>query len=134
MSVRLYMDDSAIDLIVETLKNAGKNAEDAINEVMHNEAGPIIYEKVNPLIHPSGRKFRGHTKSARVSNWPRYDTNENLTITVGTKSKWHYLYFPDDGSSTYNHAGNQQFFFRGGQAAIPEIVDRCLAAAIKDLE
>jgi len=101
------------------------NAENAINEVLHNDAGPLIYGEINPLINPSGRTFKGHSKSSKDSAWPRYD-KENLEITVGTKSKWHYLYFPDDGSNTRRHAGNQHFFERGAEKAAPKVVARCL--------
>lgn len=104
------------------------NAERAINEVLHNEAGPVIYRGINPLIHASGRTFKGHKASAKVSDWPEYRTNENLAVTVAAKGNYQYLYFPDDGSNTNRHAGNQQFFKRGAESVIPRIVERCVQA------
>lgn len=112
----------------------GDGAEDAVNDVLHREAGPIIYEEINPLIHPSGRTFRGHTSSATRARWPRYVTDENLAVTVGTTSKWRYLYFPDDGGNTKRHAGGQHFFLRGATAAVPEVLKRCLAALTQEWE
>ena len=108
----------------------GGDAERVINDVLHNEAGPIIYQHINPLIHSSGRTFRGHHASAKTSDWARYDTDDNLAVTVGTKSKYHYLYFADDGSNTINHVGDQQFFRRGAEDAAPDIFDRCLVSLI----
>lgn len=114
------------EVLVKAIAQFEGDAEKAINKVLHEEAGPLIYEEINPLINPSGRKFKGHSKSAKNSPWPRYDTDENLEITVGAKSKWHYLYFPDDGTNTQRHSGNQRFFERGGTKAVPKIVARCL--------
>lgn len=110
------------------------NAEKAVNEVLHNEAGPVIQRRIDPLIHPSGRTFKGHRKSAKGADWGRYDAKENLTVTVGAKAKYRYLYFPDDGSNTRRHAGNQQFFRRGGEAATPEVVDMCVTAITNELK
>lgn len=132
MSGSLTLDAKELDLLTSAVSEYGDGAESIINDVLHQEAGPIIVAKINPLIHPSGRTFKGHRASANVSDWPRYDTDENLAISIGTKSKFHYLYFPDDGSNTKNHAGNQQMFYRGGVAAIPEVIDRCLAKLSED--
>lgn len=126
MSGNYTLDAREFDRLAEGVSRYGSGAERVINDVLHNDAGPIIYEKVNERIHASGRRFKGHTASAKASAWPRYDTGENLAVSVGTKAKWHYLYFPDDGSNTVNHAGGQMFFVLGAAAASPLIVDACL--------
>lgn len=127
MSGNLTIDAASLDEVTSAVVDFGDGAERIINDVLHQEAGPIIAEKITPLIHPSGRTFKGHRASAASSDWPRFDTDENLAVSVGTKAKFRYLYFPDDGSNTRNHAGNQQMFYRGGMAAAPEISERCLA-------
>lgn len=132
MSDNLTLDASEFDRLASAVAEYGDEAEKGINEVLHQEAGPIIAKRINPLIHPSGRKFKGHRASAKSSDWQRYDTDANISVTVGTKTKFHYLYFPDDGSNTRNHAGNQQMFYRGGVSAAPEIIDRCLAKLSED--
>lgn len=132
MSSEFSLDAGEVDEIARHIAEFPGDAESAINEVMHQEAGPIIYRQINPLIHPSGRTFAGHRSSATASDWPRYVTSENLAVTVSTKRKFDYLYFPDDGSTTRRHAGNQRFFERGGSAAAPEIVERCLAKLDED--
>ena len=121
-------DANQYEKLCEGAQAYGDGAEDVVNQVLHTKAGPVIYRSINPLINPSGRTFRGHRASARTSDWPRYDADENLAITVGTKRKYHYLYFPDDGSNTKNHAGDQRFFERGGLAASDPVVDMCLDA------
>lgn len=124
------LDAKDFDRLQRAIAEYGGDAEGAINEVLHEEAGPLIYEEINPLINPSGRKFKGHSKSAKNSPWPLYDTSANLAVTVKTKSKWGYLYFPDDGSNTRKHVGGQHFFQRGGEKAAPKVVDRCLNVLI----
>ena len=104
------------------------HAEEAINSVLHGEAGPVIYRSINPLIHPSGRTFKGHSVSATAAHWPEYRTGENLAVTVAANGTYRYLYFPDDGSNTKRHAGDQQFFRRGAEAVIPQLVERCVEA------
>ena len=120
------MDYSEIAELSEAAARFGDGAEDAVSDVLHSEAGAAIYERINPLIHQSGRRFKGHTASAARADWPRYDTDEALAVTVGAKARWRYLYFPDDGSATARHAGNQRFFERGAEQAAPEIARRCV--------
>lgn len=132
MSGNVTLDASEFDRVMKAAQAFPGDAEQAINEVLHEQAGGIIYQRINPLIHPSGRTFRGHGASARSSDWPRYDTEDNLAVSVGTKSRWRYLYFPDDGSNTKNHAGNQAFFFRGAQLATPEVIERCVERMTED--
>lgn len=120
------MSGDVIDELAESIAKYEGSSTRAINKVFHEDAGPIIYGEINPLINPSGRTFKGHSSSATVSAWPLYDTSKDLAVTVKTKPKWGYLYFPDDGSNTRKHAGNQRFFERGGEKAVPKVVERCL--------
>lgn len=128
----LELDASQVEALASAVSGYGERAEEAINEVLHDEAGPLIYRKINPLIHPSGRTFKGHSASATVSDWASYDTTRNLEVTVRADASHRYLYFPDDGGTTVRHQGNQQFFKRGGESATPEIVERCLRVLTKD--
>lgn len=118
--------DTGFAEVVEMCRAFGPKSEAILNSVIHGEAGEMIYERINPLIHPSGRTWRGKERSATSSNWPRYMTNEHLAVTVGAKRAWHYLYFPDDGSNTERHAGGQMFMRRGAQAAVPDIADAAI--------
>lgn len=131
MSAELGLDLEDFAKVKAAVKEYGAGAEKAIADILH-DSGESIYREINPLIHPSGRKFKGHGSSAAASAWPRYDTNDPLSVTVATRSKFHYLYFPDDGSNTDHHQGMQQFFKRGGEAAAPRIVDRCLDALVSE--
>lgn len=128
------LDAGAARELEDRVRAFGDGAEDVVNGVIHEEAGPLIYGRINSLIHPSGRRFKGHTASALKSKWPVYRTNENLAVTVTTTAKFRYLYFPDDGEKTRNHAGGQHFMLRGAQAAAPTIMERCVAALTREWE
>lgn len=134
MSTTFTLELSALEEAAERLQEAGGSVEDAVNEVLHGPAGQLIADKISPLIHPSGRTFKGHTASASVSVWPRFQTAGNLVVEVGTKSRFNYLYFPDDGSNTKRHAGNQRFMERGAKAASEEITSLCIEAILERLE
>ena len=124
---------SGIDRLEEAMRNYAGNAEKAINEVLHEEAGDIIQESILFLIPESGASWRGKAPPARDGNSLR-NIEGNLFVDVTTTKKYQYLYFPDDGSSTTRHAGNQQFFYRGAEAVQDEIVDRCIERLVRDFE
>lgn len=126
------MDATPLAAMHDAIRAFPGDAESAINSVMHGEAGPMIYRRINPLINPSGRTFKGHRASAKASDWPSYDVSENLAVTVKAQGSFGYLYFPDDGSDTRRHAGGQEFFRRGGEQAAQEVVDACLGAISRE--
>lgn len=119
--------------LLSAMEEYGDGALEALNEVIHS-SGADIYEAIDPLIHSSGRTFKGHSSGAKGSHWQRYDTDEDLVITVGTTGSRHYLYFPDDGSNTKRHYGDQQFMRRGAEAAAPLIIEKGMEALIAKFE
>lgn len=129
----LSLDDGGFERLVESMQRFGEGAADVVSDVVH-ESGDEIYREIDPLIHPSGRTFRGHTSSARGSKWQRYDTSEPMAITVSTVSSRHYLYFPDDGSNTKKHYGDQQFMLRGAEAAAPVILEKSERVLLAEFE
>lgn len=110
----------------------GGDAEDRINEVLHGEAGDLIQERIRQFMPVSGITWKGKAKPAKTSKSMRNENEETLAVTVRAEKKYQYLYFPDDGSNTEKHYGDQQFFARGGEAASNEIIDRCIANLLKD--
>ena len=101
------------------------NTEKTINDVLHNEASPLIQDAVRRLIPESKKTWKGK-KAAAVDGRSLTDVKENLSVTVKTTKQYQYLYFPDDGTNTRRHVGNQQFFQRGGESQIDEITNRCI--------
>lgn len=107
------------------------NTEEAINNVLHNYAGDRAQEEIRRLIPVSGKSWKGKAPAARDSNSMR-NVHGNLSETVTTAKRYQYLYFPNDGTNTRRHVGNQQFFEKGGDAAMDDIVERCILALAPD--
>lgn len=101
------------------------DTEKTINEVLHNEASPLIQDAIRRLIPESKKTWNGK-KAAAASAKSLTDVKENLSVTVKTTKPYQYLYFPDDGTNTRRHVGNQQFFQKGGDSQIEEITNRCI--------
>ena len=120
MSNTLSINVQEFGRLEQALRSFPGNAEEAINAVLHNEGGLLIQEAIQPLIPQSGKTWAGKRAPARTGNSLR-STNENL-------------YFPDDGSSTRRHVGDQQFFFRGAESVKGEVIDRCVGRLIQTFE
>lgn len=124
---------SEVDRLIQAMEDFQGNKEEVINDVFHNEAGNLAQESIKRLMPVSGKDWRGKAPSAKFSN-SLQNVNGNLSVTVTTKRKWQYLYFPDDGSNTRRHVGNQRFFERGGEAVQDEIIERCITKLANNFE
>lgn len=127
------MDTKEVERLYNAIKNFPGVAEQSINDVFHNDAPPMVEETIKLLMPMSGRTWAGKAPPARTAKSLTKETG-NLTFAVKTTGKYHYLYFPDDGSNTRNHVGDQQFFQRGGEMEQYEIVDLCITRMISDFE
>lgn len=123
----LKMDVQSIDEVLEYAEQFGDNSLKVINDTLHNEVGDIARPQIQNLIPMSGRTWSGKRAAARSANpFAADDVSQMLAVTIHTTPYYHYLYFPDDGTNTVRHAGNQQFFKRGGENAMPQIIELCL--------
>ena len=120
---KLYAGD--VDRLQEAIKDYPQDAEKTINEVLHNEGSILIQEEIKRLMPLSGRTWRGKKSPAKSSN-SLISEKGNLFVEIKPKKSYQYLYFPDDGSSTRSHVGNQHFFLRGGERKQDEIIERCI--------
>lgn len=109
------------------------DAEEAINSVLHQKALQPLAESIVELIHPSGRTWQGKIASA-TSIQPFRQREENLSIEIRSKKAYQYLYFPNDGSTTINHYGDQHFMYRGVERKSDLIIDMCLQQLEKGME
>lgn len=127
------LDAAEFERLQQAMQKFPGNTEKTINEVLHNEASPLIQEAIRRLMPVSGINWKGKAPAAKTGN-SLTDEKGNLFITVKTTKKYQYLYFPDDGTNTRRHIGNQQFFLRGGESQQTEIVDRCIKRLVTDFE
>lgn len=119
------LEAAEFERLEQVMKNFPDEAEKAINEVLHNEGSQLIKESIRNLIPVSGRNWKGKKAPAKTGN-SLTDVKENLSITVQTTKNYQYLYFPDDGTNTRRHAGNQQFFLKGAEEQQSTIIDLCI--------
>ena len=116
---------TGVDELQKALQEYAGNVEEAINEVLHGEGGEYIQDSIRRLMPESGAKWKGKKSPAKTSKSLR-QLPSNLAVTVYTTKNYQYLYFPNDGSNTRRHVGNQQFFEKGADDAAAGVIDRCL--------
>lgn len=126
----LEINYSEFDRLQKAMKDYQGDTEATINDVLHNYAGDRAQEDIYRLMPVSKKKKGQHAKNSRSLT----NVNGNLSVTITTKGKFHYLYFPDDGSNTYRHVGNQRFFERGGEKAQDDIIERCITKLANNFE
>lgn len=130
------LDVKQAEKVMETVLKFGdgKEAEKIINDYLRKEGGDIIKEGIHTILPVSGRKpWKGKEPAAKSTD-PFQKRSENLGITIRTKSTHHYLYFPDDGSNTLRHQGNQQFMFEGASRKAEEIGNAIIEKLVERLE
>lgn len=101
-----------VDRLQNAIKEYHDNAEKKITNYLHGQGYERLSGSIQRLIPVSDRRKR-HARDADALM--DRDTDSNLSVTIGTRNSYNYLYFPDDGSNTLHHIGNQQFFFQGVQ-------------------
>jgi len=114
-------DAKQFEVLAQAMEQYEGNVEEVINDVLHNEAGQLIHDEIKRLMPRSDRQKR-HAKDSNSL----LIQGGNLSVTVSTKKAFQYLYFPDDGTNTRRHVGNQQFFMSGGENMKEEILNRCI--------
>lgn len=127
------IDVSQIDALQKAMKEYQGNTEETINDVLHNYAGDLMQESIKKYMPVSGADWRGKKKAAKHSKSLK-NVNTNLAVTVTTTKNYHYLYFPDDGTNTKRHIGNQQFFRKGGEAVQDDIINRCIISLAENFD
>ena len=121
----LSLQTKELDVMVQAIKDYGDGAEDVINDVLQGYGAERIKEEIQLILPESGRTWKGKRAAAKRVD-PFIKVDENLSVTVKSKSAYGYLYFPDDGSSTRKHVGGQEFMWRGALEAQGDIIDKCL--------
>lgn len=107
-----------------------EHVEDVVNDVLHKEGAERIKRDIISILPASGRHWRGKAAAAK-STQPFEQKNGNLEVEVKSKSRYNYLYFPDDGSNTQKHFGNQQFMIKGAERSSDYIIDKILERVVR---
>jgi hypothetical protein len=127
MSDWFTLDASELDKLQDAMQKYEGHAGVVVDEVLHGEGAELIKQRIAPLIPSSGRTWakKGAAASAVMPGKFAQD-NGTLSVTIAARGKYHYLYFPDDGSNTKRHAGNQQFMMHGAEDASSDVIDLCI--------
>lgn len=100
-----------------------EGADRKITEYLHTKGYTVLSNSIQNLIPVSNRRKK-HAKNQKVLQ-DKFK-NSVLSVTIGAKSSFNYLYFPDDGSNTKNHAGNKHFFLEGIEKEELQIINDLL--------
>ena len=111
-----------VQKLQQAIQQYGGNAEKTINELLNSEVKEIFIKSITNLI-PVSEKGKIH---AKTSNPLRGDMKGNLTLYIHTNSKFHYLYFPDEGEGTSKGKGPDDFMGRGIDAEYDNVMNRIL--------
>lgn len=127
MSEWFTLDASEFEQLQDAMSQYEGAAGPIIDEVLHGQGADLIKSKITMLLPSSGRNWKGKGAAASAAMPARFSQdNDSLSVTIAARGKYHYLYFPDDGSNTKKHAGNQQFMMHGAEDASSEIIDLCI--------
>ena len=130
----LQLSQVEFDKLTEFMHEYQMHAVKHINDILWNEGASLIQSSIQQLLPESGRTWRGKKPAAKRAAPFTVTDKAALSVEVGTKKAYHYLYFPDDGSTTRKHAGNQQFMLRGAEMEQPEILDLCVARLTQEFK
>ena len=126
------LDYSEIDSLSSAMEQYGTGALREINDVLHGEGGEKIKQAIQLLIPASGRTWKGKKAPASVADALQQVNNEQLAVTIKSRTAYNYLYFPDDGSNTLHHAGGQHFFQSGAEDSADRIVEMCVSKLLEN--
>ena len=118
------------DRLMASMAESGEGSAEKVGGVLEGYAAPLIKGEIQRLLPSSGRRWKGKRAAASATDpfASRLEHDGSPSLVTASRNGYHYLYFPDDGSSTRRHAGMQDFMGRGQDAATDRIIDRCLAA------
>ena len=134
---KFTLDDRQIETLQRAMQLYGDQAGRTVDDVLHREGADLIREEIMRLLPESGRDWKGKRTAAKRAQ-PFTQKNESLAVTIKTRSAYHYLYFPDDGSNTRNHVGYKgkprEFMFHGAENQAGRIMDLCINRLIEKWE
>ena len=131
-----YADADSFARLQAAIQKYGDCAEKVLHDYLDEHAGENIAEKIRMFLPMSGKTWKNKARAARLLPVSSVFTSETnlLEVTVKSRKKYNYLYFPDDGSNTRRHFGNQRFMLAGAEAAENEILDGAIEALLEELE
>lgn len=129
------IDFSELDQVSDLIKQYPGKAQGIVTNILHNEGAEEIKREIALLLPSSGRHWKRKAAPASVAMPGKFSQANNPTsVIISTKGRYRYLYFPDDGSNTKRHAGNQHFMMHGAENASSRIIDLCIGKLMEEVD
>ena len=130
-SVEFSIKDEDINKINEAITNFEGNAERVINDYLGTQAKEKFIQSITNLIPVAPVNKRRHAKN---SNPLDGKIRNNLTLWIHTKTKFNYLYFPQNAEGTSKGKIPNDFMERGIDAEYDNVVNGILEKLQNGLE
>lgn len=128
------VDLKEFDDLQQKIEEYGDKSKRVVDEVLHGEGAVQIKDEISRILPASGRKWKGKSRPASVAMPGSFAQDDDvMSVTIAARGTYHYLYFPDDGTNTDKHIGNQQFMKQGADAATPDIIELCTGRIVEEL-
>lgn len=124
MSETYNLDYESVKQLEDAIKNYHEHADEKITQYLHGKGYEKFEKAIKNAMPESGRKWKKKKRAAKTAaSLQDKNTSENLAVTIRAKTAYGYLYFPDDGSNTIHHRGNQRFLKKGVEIESHEVVN-----------
>ena len=136
MAVVEFSQEDNFEELMNSISLLKERGEEIVTDTLHNEGADILINGIRKLIHPSNRKWKGKIASATKSKRSivvNKRESGNLNVVVGNSKSYGYLYYPNDGSSTKRHRGEQHFIENGAKNNAGKVVDLCIKNLMKEI-
>lgn len=122
MSTEFRLQTWGFDELYEFMDGAEQRVGPMVDSYLRDQGAESIEREISARLPESGRRWRRKKTAAKKAK-PFQRKFSPLAVTISSKTAYHYLYFPDDGSNTKRHHGGQHFMFHGAEKAGSTILE-----------
>ena len=115
--------------IQEAIMDFGDDAERVINDYLRNEANAKFIKSITNLI-PVSKINKRHAKTSNPLDTKFY----NLALYIHTKSKFNYLYFPQNAEGQSRNNSPNDFMEKGIDAEYNNVVNEMIEKLQRRME
>ena len=116
--------------IQEAIMDFGDDAERVVNDCLANDVKDKFITSITNLM-PVSNKNKRHAKS---SNPLDGKVRNNLTLWIHTKTKYNYLYFPQNAEGTSKRNSPNDFMEKGIEVEYDNVVNEMLEKLQRRME
>lgn len=125
--VEFSLKEEDLEKIQEAIMDFGDEAENVINKCLANEVKNTLINSITNFI-PVSKKNKKH---AKTSDPLQGDVRNNLTLYIRTKSKFNYLYFPQNAEGQSRNNPPNDFMEKGINNEYDNVIN-CILDKLKN--